>query len=643
MKIMVFLKFALTILLSYVSVLVQAQFPYMAQWIFIYLMVFLVSWFGGLVHGMLCTVVALSLGGFLLIPVDQFHLNDLFQLLVLACLGFWISFSMHEYKKSRIKISASDELEKSLGFLDTLLENLPLMVFVKDAEELRFVKFNRAGLDLLGFSLHDLMGKNDFDLFPKDQAEHFTAKDREVLRGAGIVDIPREVINTKHHGQRILHTKKIPIVDSFGKTLYLLGVSEDITDRVEAEAKVERLRMQERETFVANAISSLSTTLDYQETLNRLVTSVVPAIGDWATLAIRNETGEYVRVAGLHADAKLDPLLKDFMESYPPSPKDKELILALEKGEATLAKNLDAALIESRSIDQRKVEIYRGLGAQSSMVVPIKFRGNVLGALSVVRGNKRTPFNELDLILVEEIGRRAGAVLENSLLFRSTQKAVRARDEFLSIASHELKTPITSLKMQLQMLERKKESELIIKPIKNSIKQVDRLTLLVNDLLDVSKFESGRMSYNFNKFSLSQMVKEVVENLRNTAGSAAEISLQVEKEIEIMGDHYRLEQVVVNLLNNALKYGDDKPVLISLSENQGEVLISVKDQGKGVPLEFQKKIFDKFERGRQDSNISGLGLGLFISKEIVLAHEGRIEVESSSANGSSFNVYLKLS
>ncbi|MBA2404362.1 MAG: GAF domain-containing protein, partial [Bdellovibrionales bacterium] len=417
---------------------------------------------------------------------------------------------MDEYKKSRIKIYASQELAKSLGFLDTLLENLPLMVL------------------------------NDYDLFPKDQADHFVKYDREVLKGGGIVDIPFEVVNTKYQEQRILHTKKIPIYDANGKTIYLLGVSEDITEKVESErlkreaqeidaARIERLRMNERETFVSNAISSLSTTLDYQETLNRLVAAVVPTICDWSTVLVKNENGCFLRVAGIHRQSPLIPLLDELNESFPPNSNDIELSLAFERGDSSLIKNLDDVLLRTRAHSPRRFEIFSQLGTHSSVIVPIIFRGKIMGALSVVRGPDWAPFNELDLILVEEIGRRAGAVLENSLLFKSTQKAVKARDEFLSIASHELKTPITSLKMQLQMLARVLQDETILKPINNSIKQVDRLTLLVNDLLDVSKFESGRMSYNFQTFSLSQLLRDAAGNMNSA------IVVEVNDEVDIEG------------------------------------------------------------------------------------------------------------
>lgn len=130
---------------------------------------------------------------------------------------------------------AEEKLKDREEFVNTILENIPDMIFVKDAAKLRFVRFNRAGEELLGYSRADLYGKSDYDFFPKEEADFFTGKDREVLRNGTLVDIPEEVIQTKNAGERILHTKKIPIHDRDGNARYLLGISEDITERRQAE------------------------------------------------------------------------------------------------------------------------------------------------------------------------------------------------------------------------------------------------------------------------------------------------------------------------------------------------------------------------------------------------------------------------
>ncbi len=147
----------------------------------------------------------------------------------------------------------AEELGAANHFLDSMIENIPNMIFVKDAKELRFVRLNRAGEDLLGFTRDELMGKNDFDFFSTEQAEHFVSLDRETLRSGRLVDIPEEVIQTKNKGARILHTKKIPILDAAGEPSFLLGISEDITEARKAQ---EAVRKAQEEAERANRAKS---------------------------------------------------------------------------------------------------------------------------------------------------------------------------------------------------------------------------------------------------------------------------------------------------------------------------------------------------------------------------------------------------
>jgi two-component system, sensor histidine kinase len=208
-----------------------------------------------------------------------------------------------------------------LAFLDSLVENLPLMVFVKDARDLRFVRFNKAGEELLGIPRSEMLGRSDYDFFPREQADAFVSRDREVLEGRKMVEVPEEVIQTRKMGERILHTKKIPIIGTDGEPEYLLGISEDITEKKSREAIRlqmlreeiafrERERSERRTAFLAEAGALMAESLDYRESLGLLAKLIVQSFCDWCSICIQKEAGAFERVVLAHRDPSKEPLLE---------------------------------------------------------------------------------------------------------------------------------------------------------------------------------------------------------------------------------------------------------------------------------------------------------------------------------------------
>ncbi len=644
------LRLILIIFGSVTAIYAQKASTSLDQWIIFYVWVFFISWIGGMMEGVVATVTGLGLGGVLLIPAETFGTEDVVMLMMLTGLGVWVSWTMEKYKHDRKRAEESFELEKAKGFMDSLLDNIPLMVFVKDAENLRYQNYNQFGLKLLGLTRDDVMGRTDYEIYPNEQADFFRKFDREVLAAGRVRDFPVEEIQTAQ-GRRLLHTKKIPIKGTDGKPLYILGVSEDITDKIvrekkyalelqEEAARRERNLLRERENIVARAISTLSESIDYEETIIGFVKAVVPALGDWAILSLVNEKGEIQRTAGAHKDDKLEAELNEFMHDYPINEFDEEIHRAFQTGFPTLQKNYSDDELRTLPYPPRKIELYLILGTNSWVIIPVRTRDGILGVLSISRDKSREPFDELDFALAQEFGRRAGTILDNTKLFQSTQKAVRARDEFLSIASHELKTPITSLRLQLEMMLRPGKHNDPSK-IQNAVKQVDRLTLLVNDLLDVGRLESGKMNYHIDVVNIGEVVKEVTESmLPHFLSTGTQLNVSIDGNPIAFVDRYRMEQVLVNLLNNAQKYGLGKPVDVSLRKKSNEVILTVRDRGVGIAEAQIHKIFGKFERGGKVSSIAGLGLGLYITREIISAFKGDIKVQSREGELTEFVVSL---
>lgn len=248
-----------------------------------------------------------------------------------------------------------------------------------------------------------------------------------------------------------------------------------------------------------------------------------------------------------------------------------------------------------------------------------------------------------------------GSIIDRALSRRiaiseALEDTVKSRDEFLSIVSHELKTPLTSMKLQLQLilrtlfanevvegLQKAKLQQMIVK----ADKSIERINRLVDDMLDISRISTGKLGLQLEEFSLTETVTDVVERLSPLLG---QVELNNDEE-EVVGrwDRFRIEQVVTNLLTNAARYGEGKPIQVSVSKSEEYAKICVKDFGRGIAPEDQDKIFHRFERITASDQIKGLGIGLFIVKEIVQMHNGTVEVKSELNHGSEFIVTIPLS
>lgn len=228
------------------------------------------------------------------------------------------------------------------------------------------------------------------------------------------------------------------------------------------------------------------------------------------------------------------------------------------------------------------------------------------------------------------------------------KESLRARDEFISLASHELKTPLTSLKLRAQLSARKLKHENIdpkmIKDFATEIvKQVDRLERLVNDILDFSRIRTGNLSLQPQRYNLSSSIDEIINRMSSQFNEINYPSfLKPVTEIYVHWDKLRIEQVMTNLLTNAIKYGKNSPIKIEMEEKKnGDVVISVHDQGMGIDPRFKETIFNRFERaGISPNEISGLGLGLYITYQIVTSHKGKIWVDSELGKGSAFHIKI---
>ncbi|HEX4385174.1 MAG TPA: ATP-binding protein, partial [Myxococcales bacterium] len=285
-----------------------------------------------------------------------------------------------------------------------------------------------------------------------------------------------------------------------------------------------------------------------------------------------------------------------------------------------------------------------------SMMVPLLLGNRSLGALELTGKEPRRPFGSIDRMQAEEFGRRAALALENARLYQNARSAVGLRDEFLSIASHELRTPLSSLQMQIQLLQLRAKNgrPATLEEQKTALdtcaRQTQRLARLVDTLLDVSLIASGQLTLAFEELELTAVVRDTVERLRDEPNAANTATLRFEPGPAVHGswDRLRVEQVLTNLLTNAVKYGGGTQVTVALRSDQTHAVLSVSDGGIGIAASDLVRIFGRFERAAPIRNYSGLGLGLYVTRQIVEAHGGTVEVQSNVGKGSCFTVRLPL-
>lgn len=235
-----------------------------------------------------------------------------------------------------------------------------------------------------------------------------------------------------------------------------------------------------------------------------------------------------------------------------------------------------------------------------------------------------------------------GTVLDISMeksLEQSTRELLMKKDEFISIASHELKTPITSLKLSLQLLNKMKDSPsspIFPRMIDQSNRSMEKITSLIDDLLNVTRMSEGQLALNKVPFTISTMLSQCCSHVREQ--NKHHLILQGDQNLQVNADEHRIEQVVVNFVNNAVKYAPDSESIYLIIEKEGDqAKISVKDNGPGIPLDQQSHLFDRYYRSDYEGKqYSGLGLGLYISSEIIKRHSGEIGVHSEIGKGSTF-------
>ncbi len=415
---------------------------------------------------------------------------------------------------------------------------------------------------------------------------------------------------------------------------------------------------EERARFLTDASATLSASLDYETTMSTLASLAVPRLGDWCSIQLLDEDGSLRQIALAHVRPDRVAAIQELSDRWPPDPHSPQgAYQVMRTGETIMVPNVTDQMLEQASQTPEHLAFLRSLALQSILIVPLRARDRILGAMTLATMRGSTTYSSTDREMAEELGRRAAIAVDNARLFAQAQEAIRAREDFLAIASHELRTPVTSLRLQVQIVERALGEELArARAATDPAVGADglervlgltgvlgddsrRLVRLVAGLLDVTRIASGRLDLQPDDLDFRDIVRSGIDSMRPEL-SARHVALTFRAPLPIPGrwDRLRLEQVVANLLSNAIKYGEGKPILVQASGEGDRVILTVEDQGQGVAPDFVGRMFDRFERG--STGTQGLGLGLYITRQIVESHGGTVEVENRPGAGATFIVRL---
>lgn len=554
-----------------------------------------------------------------------------------------------------IDVTESKQIESALresrDQLQIIFDGVADGILVQDAT-FKCVYANEVGAKLCGFSSASSMVSvpvsemiNAFELFDEDGEPFSLEKLPARLALQGMKEPPEAVMRVRERATGRESWSVVsarPILAKDGKPRLAVSIFRDISAQK---------RKEEAQDYLTRATALLSSSLDYEATLDRLAKLAVPHIADWCSIDLLNEEGELKRIAVAHSDPAKIEMAHALYEKFPPRKDSSTGVWAvMRSGRAELYPNITDELLRAVAYDREHFEAIRPLNMRSAIMVPICAKGRPNGVITFVNSDSNYNYTAEDLALAEELARRASIAIENAQLYKETREALFARDEFLSIASHELNTPLTSLKLQVEMQKRKlaqEGSESASAPSTKLVdivsRQVDRLSRLVEDMLDVSRIVHGKLSIKREEVNVGELVRDVVDRFSDQAAArGSEVLVSSANGIIGSFDKYRIEQVVLNLVSNAIKYGAGKPIEVKAVGIDGNVRIIVSDHGIGIAKASQERIFQRFERAVNSKHISGLGLGLYITRQIVEAHRGKMWVESELGKGSTFTVELPL-
>lgn len=494
-------------------------------------------------------------------------------------------------------IENESRLRETHAFFNTILENIPNLIYVKDVENLRFMYLNKASEKMTGYLPSELIGKNVFELFSKDYAEYYNSKDIELLESNQPVEVSEEMILTKDNKLKIFYTKKLLINDATGKPKYLLGISEDMTSHYKAQEELRKSELRFSKIFHSSPVAIFVVAVDKH--------------------IIVDANSRMLELIGHTREEMIGKPIEAFPQVFK------------EDGYSMLV----SALEGSDSFINKEINLSTKNGEQATLLLSLEmmeFTGESWGI-----------FMGLD------ISERKLAEVETSTALERQKELNTLKTQFISMISHEFRTPLTTIMLSTDLLSRysdkwsKEESSKHFARIKDTIL---KMTQLMENVLIIGRIDSGKFFFNPESLDLEAFCFSLARNLEFSQSGTHKVNLQFNGDCSTSKvDENLLGLVINNLLSNAIKYSPNAnkvDFIVNCNGRSAEFII--RDYGIGIPEDDLNHLFQSFFRAGNVGPIPGYGLGLSIVKKCVDAHNGKIEVMSRAGEGTTFVVTVPI-
>jgi PAS domain S-box-containing protein len=548
-------------------------------------------------------------------------------------------FEEHVLDEKRV----SDDLRASEAKFSGIL-SIAADAIISVDESHRVLHFNRGAEEIFGYSAAEALGKPlDLLIPPRFREAHVGhmqafASSPVVARRMGE---RREIFGLRRDGTEFPAEASISKLDIPGgegerRNLFTV-VLRDITDRK---------RSEQDERFLADTGAQLARSLEYETVLQSIADLPIPRIADATVLDVIEPAGSFRRIVSTFQRAALTDALNQLAAHPLTWDSPSAVIDVVRRRSSELVSPVDAAWLESHE-DQDVIPAWQSLGAHSVFLVPLALADECFGALTLIGVDPARRFNTELRALAEKFAISAAHTLQNARSYDDAQRANQARDEVLGVVSHDLRNPISAIAMCARVLRHSEPIDTaarddLLLTISESTEWMNRL---IQDLLDVANIERGQLSLERRTESPVAMIEQAI-HMFSVEASDHGITLDAEVDGErpaVWADAARVVQVLGNLLRNAIKFTPNGGrITVRAGQRDGFVVLSVTDTGSGISPDVQRRVFDRYWHSSDGARRRGSGLGLSIAKGIVEAHGGRIWLESTPGQGSTFSFTLPL-